>query len=181
MSLESDLSDIVHLINPAIPAIDTQPDDGTSAWVNDEVSVTVQLLSAPRQGHDERRLARAGNQVRERVYGNRSLRVQFTVNTNKQTFAQTALEVADDLTAGLSRSDVSDILEARDLGVPVCSPVRQVNAPDAHGDVRSIAVFEAVFPSSRRHTGALVDRIDAVNVTGTTDDIESDVTAGPVL
>lgn len=161
MSLESDLDAIVKLIRSDV-TIGTKSDDGIDAWKNDEQEVTYALLGYRRQGVDERRTALEGEDIRERIYGNRTLRIQFTVNTNKQTFENTALEIADDLIAGFNRTDVEDVLAAHELGVPVCTDPREITLVDAHKDGRSVAVFEAAFPASRRTGGPLITRIKRV-------------------
>lgn len=147
--------------------IDGRPD--AVGWATDSGNVRISGLGIQRQGEDEQRLRASGDVLTETIFGNRTLRLQFTVDTNSQTWADTAQEAADDLRAGLCRQDVIALLNVENLGVPRCGDVRIVPYRDDHGDWRSAAVFEAVFPWSRRHTppaGVTIDRIGAVEYTG---------------
>ena len=163
------------------PAADVRWYDRRSTWVNDRAHVEIIPLSVPRFGVDEQRLAQIPNsptsEARETIYGNRSLRLQFTVNTSNQNLAASAVERADDLIAGFSRYDVSLLLEAEHVGIPRCGPVRAISAPDAHGDVRSIAVFEAAFPWSRAHTGGTIPTIGSVEWSG---EVEGSASGDPI-
>lgn len=164
----------------ADPAADVRWYDRTSTWVNDEAHVEITPLGVPRYGVDEQRLKASdppATTLQETVYGNRSLRLQFVINTNDQDLEDSAVDLADVLIAGFSRYDVSLLLEAEHVGIPRCGPVRSIPAPDAHGDIRSIAVFEAVFPWSRVHTGSVVPTIGSVEWSG---EVEGSASGDPI-
>lgn len=130
-----------------------------------ERAVTLRVASITRLGIDERRASQAtATNLRERIYGNRTLRIQMIVDTNDQDLLDSAQEQADLILAGFMRSDVETLLMRSDLGVPVAGPVLVTNAPDAHGDERSIAIVDLVFPWSRCLTGGLVPLLDAVEI-----------------
>jgi hypothetical protein len=169
MALDATLIACVRLIRDD-PDFDVQIDGNQDGWASDALNVRISGLGIARQGVDEVRLRASGDVLSERIFGNRTLRLQFTVDANSQTWLASAQEAADDLAAGLSRADVATLLRAENLGVPRCSDIRIVPYRDEHGDWRSAAVFEAVFPWSRRHVPAAsvtVDRIGAVEFTGT--------------
>ena len=175
VTLDATLIAAVRLARDA-PALDVRIDGKPDAigWISDSEHVTIERLRVPRQGVDEiRRTVDAGDGLmREHVRGNRSLVLQITCETSSQTLASTAEELADDLIAGLSRSDVLALLWVDRVGAPRCSDVRVTPYRDAHGDWRSAATFEAVFPWSRVHTPAAtvtVDRIARVIGTGDVD------------
>lgn len=172
MTLEETITAAIRLILPDVQTTGIATDDGASEWLDDTASVTFTKIGYLRQGVDERRYTVEGDSLRERVYGNRTLRVQFTCETDRQTLELTADELADTLIAGFERTDVEELFAALDLGIPACLPVRQVNYPNAHGDIRSAAVFEAQFPASRRHTGGLIAPILEIVV--------NDLDVGPV-
>jgi hypothetical protein len=178
VSAQSALIASVRLIL-ADPAADVRWYDRTSEWVNDTAHIEIVPLSVPRYGVDEQRLASidASTSVQETIYGNRSLRLQFTVNRNDQDLADSAVDLADVLVAGFARYDVSLLLEAEHVGIPRCGPVRAISAPDAHGDIRSIAVFEAVFPWSRVHTGGIIPTIGSVEWSG---EVEGSASGDPI-
>lgn len=179
MALDSTLAAVVRLIrdDPAFDVrIDGKGESGSSiGWATDSGHVRISRLAIARQGQDEQRLAAGGVGglvLRERVFGNRTLRLQFACETNAQTWASTAEEMADDLRAGLIRQDVADLLWTERLGQPRCTDVRSVPYRDAHGDWRSAAIFEAVFPWSRLHAApedTTTDRIASVEYTGDAD------------
>ena len=145
--------------------------DKQSMWVDDTAHVEITILSMPRIGVDERRVTAEGDSLRERIYGNRSLRVQMLCNTNDQDLAQSGQELADSIVAGFMRTDVEEALALVDLGVPRSLPVRTSNARDDHGDTRSIGIVELWFPWSRSQTGGLIGTIGQVDYTGTIDNL----------
>lgn len=171
MALDATILACVALARPGLDAqIDGTPAGGS--WTDDAASVRISRLSSARQGEDERRRGFSGADMIERVFGNRTLRLQFSCEANSQTWEDTAEDLAEDLRTGLVRSDVEILLAAENLGVPRCTDVRSISYRDAHGDWRSAAVFEAGFPWSRVHTpaaGTTQDRIGSVEFTGTTD------------
>lgn len=163
MTLDTTLLAAVALVRPGIDVkIDGKP--GAVGWDIDAANVKIQRLRVPRQGVDEQRLTVSGvdGLMRERIFGNRTLVLQFTCETNSQTLASTAEELADDLVAGLSREDVTALLATEFVGSPRCSDVRVVPYRDAHGDWRSAAVFEAAFPWSRVHAPAATVTVDRI-------------------
>lgn len=176
MTLDATLIAAVRLARGA-PSLDVKIDGkpGDSiGWISDSEHVTIARLRIPRQGVDEirRTVSIADGLMREIVRGNRSLVCQFTCETNSQALAGTAEELADDLIAGLSRSDVTALLWTERVGSPRCSDVRVVPYRDAHGDWRSAAVFEASFPWSRVHAPAssvTTDRIGRIIGSGEAD------------
>jgi hypothetical protein len=178
VSLESDIAEIVHLIRSDVQIVDVQGDEQSSGWISDDMGVTFQIVGFLRRGVDERRAAVEGDSLRERIYGFRTMRVQFTCDGNRQTLGLTAPEVADALIAGFNRTDIEEILAGQNLGVPWCTAVRQTDYQNIHGDARSAATFEAQFPASRRVAGGLVVPIKSIEVTGTPGPI--DTTIGPV-
>lgn len=145
------------------PDIDVAWQDRRSSW-RGERAVTLRVVSISRLGIDERRATNVGTNLRERVFGNRLLRVQMIVDTNDQDLEDSAQEQADFLVAGFSRSDVELLLLQECLGVPNAGPVLVTNAPDAHGDERSIAIVDLVFPWSRTAVGGVVPRIDNIEL-----------------
>lgn len=175
---EEDFATIVNLIAPDVATQDVQGDEQSSGWISDDMAVTFQIVGFLRKGVDERRTTPEGDSLRERIYGFRTMRVQFTCDGNRQTLGLTAPEVADALIAGFNRTDVEEILAGQNLGVPRCTDVRQTDYQDPHGDARSAATFEAQFPASRRVAGGLIVPIKSVEVTGTPGPI--DTTIGPV-
>lgn len=173
MALDETLIAAVRLIRPAIDCkIDGKPGDSIG-WIADSEHVTIQRQRLARQGVDEQRLTIDGQgDMHETIRGNRTLVLQFTCETNSQTLDDTAEELADDLVAGLSREDVTALLWTELVGSPRCGDVRVVPYRDAHGDWRSAAIFEAVFPWKRDHVPAssvTVDRIGRVIGEGTAD------------
>lgn len=175
MALDDTLIAVVRLIRDD-PDFDVKIDGKPNAigWISDSAHVTIARQRVPRQGVDEPRYTVSGvdGLMRERIRGNRTLVLQFTCETNSQTLADTAEELADDLTAGLAREDVLALLAVEQVGSPRCTDVRVVPYRDAHGDWRSAAVFEATFPWRRLHvpaTDATLDRIGRVIGSGEVD------------
>ncbi len=155
-------------------------------WRNASGHVLVTRLSQARKGVDEVRTSLVGsggpvpvyNDLRERVYGVRVLRLQFTCVTDDQDLADSAHEIADRIIAGFSFHDVEAILDAADIGVPRCTEPRDISFFDDAGDERSAVVFEAAFNTSRTQTNpTLLPRVKAVEFSGELDD--SDVLVGP--
>ncbi len=167
------------------PEADVYVGDGPSAYRNEALSIQIRRLSSARVGVDERRYSVDPDDgtLRERIYGNRLLRIQVDVDTPRQSaFEETAEEVADDLIAGFSRTDIAALLNAIDLGTPRAQPTRVNNLEDEHRDVRSIATFELWFPASRRHVVPVANspgRITSTTVTGEAD--PGDHVLGPGL
>lgn len=161
-TLDDTLSSIVRIVLG--DSADVMEENGPVGWVEDDVNVTWQVLGWTRQGVDERRYSEIGpaGTLQERIYGNRSMRVQFKCDTNAQTIENSADDIADRLVSGFMRSDVEEALASVDVGVPRCGIPRTIPYRDAHGDMRSVCVFEAAFPFSRRTQGGTVQRIDAV-------------------
>lgn len=157
------------------PSFDVRWYDKRSAWVSDTGHVEIVQLTTPRFGVDEQRLEPIGQDgatLQETIYGNRQLRLQFTCNTNDQDLDESGPELAESLVAGFSRHDVEELLAAVHVGVPRSQGTRVVNAPDAHGDERSIGVVELWFPWSRSQEGGKIKSIATVHYTGAVDEIE---------
>lgn len=164
------------------PAFDVRWYDRKSEWVSDDGHVEITVLNIPRFGVDERRLTpQAGdpNTFDETIFGNRSLRLQLTCNTNDQDLLDSGQELAETIAAGFSRHDVEIALAAVHLGVPQSQGVRVINAPDAHGDIRSIGVVELWFPWSRAQAGGTVGTIGTIDYSGEIDEVP-DAIAGSV-
>ena len=176
MTLDATLIAAVRLArgNPSLDVkIDGKPGDSIG-WVADSESVNITRTRIPRQGVDESRLevSQVDGLMREIIRGNRTLVLTITCETNSQTLASTAEELADDLRAGLCREDVTALLWTERVGSPRCSDVRVIPYRDAQGDWRSAAVFEAIFPWRREHRPAesvTVDRIGRVIGSGEVD------------
>lgn len=160
MSVQQTIADCIRVV---APALDVAWQDRKSAW-RAEKSVTLRVISVPRIGVDERRAAIQGTGIRERLHGNRLLRLQMIINTDDQDLLDSAQDYADQILMGFSRSDIEQSLSLACLGVPVAGPILITNAPDEHGDQRSIAIVELTFPWSRTVTGALLPRIDVVEI-----------------
>lgn len=145
-----------------------------------ESHTVISYVSTARRGVDERRYADVGtDDMRERVYGNRVVRVQFTVHTDDQDVAESAHEIAGRLVAGFSRSDVAELLDSEDLGgIRPQDPI-DASYVDEHGDERSVAVFEVWFNTHRTHTGTVIPRVKALEYSGTTEGSINDPTVGP--
>lgn len=153
------------------PSADVRWYDRTNEWVEDSAHVEITVLSIPRVGVDEKRTSPEGaTNVRERIYGNRTLKLQIVCNTSDQDLLDSGQELADQIGTGFNRSDVSDLLASVDLGVPRSTPVRAINAPDAHGDQRSIGAIELWFPWSRSQRGGLLGTIGTIAYTGDVDE-----------
>lgn len=174
MSAQTAIVDAIRLVLGASYDVGwTQRAQGWTAPAN----VRLRVVSRPRRGVDETRLSAEGaNDVRERVYGVRSLRVQVTCETLDQDLADSAHETADVLVAGLNRSDVEATLEAAGLGVPRTTTPIEADYQDDHGDWRSAVVFECWFPTHRTHTGPLVPIVHQVEFAGV---VENGPDVGP--
>jgi len=165
MSVQSTIIACVRLILDD-PTYDVHWVDLTSKWVSDASHVELQVVSIPKIGVDERRTtpegSPEGHYVRERIYGNRSLRVQITCNTSNQNLEESGQELAETICAGFARSDVEALLSAASLGIPAPQGVRVANSRSSHGDIRSIAIAELWFPWSRSQTGGLIGTIGEI-------------------
>lgn len=140
-------------------------------------NVRLRVLSRQAHGVDEVRYFPEGpNDLREKIVGQRTLRVQVTCETLDQDLVDSAHETADVLVAGFQRSDVEAILAADSLGVPRTTTPIDVDYQDEHGDWRSAVVFEAWFPASRTHVGPLVPIVHKVEFRG---DMETGTDIGP--
>lgn len=153
------------------PSADVRWYDRASTWVNDSAHIEITVLSIPRVGVDEPRHVAEGLNLRETIYGNRTLKLQLVCNTNDGDFLDSGPELADRIVAGFMRSDVEAVLQGAHLGVPRSVPVRTINAPDAHGDIRAIGAVELWFPWSRADRAGLLNTIGTIAYTGTVDDV----------
>lgn len=160
--------------------------DREAVFREDTAHVSLRVVSTPRQGVDEVRRTIEGGLpatlpatlplvigLRERVLGNRSLRVQVTVDVDDQDYSESAHEIAETIAQGFNRTDVATILDADRLGVPRCQALIEVPTTDDHRDSRSVVVFEAWFPWRRIHTGPLLDTVREVHGTATVEDEET--------
>lgn len=161
---------LVYTIRLALgPSADVRWEDASSTWADDTLSVRLQYVSRTRIGRDERRYRppAVGLGLLEVIRGNRVSRVQVTINANAHGVA---VDVADALTAHMHASVVEAAFAAINVSAPRPEAVRQINAQDAHGDVRSIAVFEILFNTTLIVARAEdVGRIAAADVDGLID------------
>ncbi len=143
----------------------------TTGWRTESGKVAINVLSVSRIGVDETRHADEGSDdVRERTYGNRTLRVQFTCESDDQSPESSGMEIAEVLGAGFMRSDVLALLEADDVGNP--RPQTPIDVSYESDDTeRSAAVIEIWFNASRIGAGPLVPIILAAEVSGEIEEV----------
>ena len=147
-------------------------------WRSSVGQVQMKILSNARKGRDELRYTAEGDDdIRERVYGVRVLRIQVTCEAQDQDLAQSAWEVAETLSTGLRASDSIAILDTAEIGVASITPPLGVDYPDAHGRTRSAVVFDVAFNAHTSQTGPLIPRVKSVEFEGT---IENGPDIGPV-
>lgn len=152
--------------------------DRTTGW-RQPLHVKLQVLAYVGLGRHERRYTDEGaDDIRERIYQPRRLVISFRAETRDQDLVSSALEAAERISAGLDRTDVEDILATAGLGIARVEQVRQVNAPDDKGKVRSVAVLDVRFNAATSLTGSLVPWIKAVEFSGELP--EEGLTVGPV-
>lgn len=139
--------------------------------------VRLSVLANVPLGRAERRYTDEGSDdIRERVYGPRRLVVSFRCETRDQDLISSALQMAEDIAAGLHQSDVEAILDTAGIGVAKVEKTQQINAPDGKGKVRSVVVLDVRFNVGASKTGPLVPYVKAVEVEGT---IENGPNVGP--
>ncbi len=111
----------------------------------------ISVISRSRKGRDEVRFPGGV----EHVYGVRVLRVQFRIETQDQDLDSSALDLADQLSAGFERTDVRALLDAAHLGGCQIQATIDASGPDEHGDDRSVAIVEIWFNHHVTHTPAV--------------------------
>ncbi len=152
--------------------------DRTNGW-RSTANVKLQVIAFKSIGRGERRYADSGvDDLQERIYGPRRFTVQFMCETQDQDLAASALANAETIAARFESSDVDALLDAAGLGVAQISEVRQVNRPDGHDRVRSVAVFDIRFNAHTSITGPIVERLRAVEISGT---VENGPDTGPTV
>jgi len=129
--------------------------------------VLLRVLSAPRKGRDERRYTAEGaDDLRERIYGVRTLKIQITCEAQDQDLDESAWAAAEAVSTGLYASDVLTLLDAAGLGVASLSAPASVDYVDAQGRTRSAVWFEATFNTSTSKTGPLIPYVHTIEVIG---------------
>jgi hypothetical protein len=168
-----------------VAAVRTITDDATfdvswgsrEARARDATHVLLSLDSLVRKGVDERRYEADGDDLTERVYAVRRLAVQFRCEAQQQELLFSAMETAEQIAAGLARTDVIEALALEGIGAPRCQPPRVTDYKDG-SRWRSAVVFEAWFPYSRTWTVANVGRVAAVEFSGLVDET---IEIGPTM
>lgn len=173
-------------IDTALPlAVQTALDDleADVGWHHKEsrwrsaTHVRLRVLSVSRKGRDERRTTAVGDDdLRERVYGIRVLRIQITCEAQDQDLAQSAWNTAETVSTGLHESDVATVLETAGLGLASITPPLGVDYMDASGRTRSAVVFDVSLNTHTSQTGPLIPRVKSLEFTGT---IENGPDIGP--
>lgn len=149
------------------PGLDVRILDRTSRWVSDAANVSIRVLGIRRLGVDEARIADDGDpsgDLRETIHGVRVLRLQFMIDGANQDLGEASEDLADRLVAGLERSDVRALLEGANLSAATCGPVLTAPARGDSADVRSVALVEVAFNTSREVRGDLVAWIETAPV-----------------
>jgi len=134
-----------------------------TAWRSDS-NVKLIVLSNTARGRGERRYTVEGQNLeqRERVYGPRRLVISIQCETQDQDLDASSLATAENIAAGLYQSDVEAILDTAGIGISKVEAVRQVDAPDAEGRVRSIAVLDVFFNAHASKVGPLIPYVETV-------------------
>jgi hypothetical protein len=153
------------------PGLDVRILDRTSRWVSDAANVSIRVLGIRRLGIDEARVRDGldgdpAGDLRETIHGVRVLRLQFMIDGANQDLGEASEDLADRLVAGLERSDVRALLESANLSSATCGPVLTAPARGDSADVRSVALVEVAFNTSREVRGDLVAWIETAPVSG---------------
>lgn len=162
MSLSGALIEAVRLA-VSDPSLDVRIADRTSRWVSDVANVSIRALGFRRIGIDESRVRDDGDpsgNLRETIHGVRVVRLQIVVDGDTHDLGLASEDLADQIVAGLERSDVRALLEAENLSAATCGPVLTAPVRGDAGDTRSVAIFDLAFNTSRDVRGDLVAWIE---------------------
>jgi hypothetical protein len=141
--------------------------------------VRLRLLSATRKGRDERRYAPEGSDdIRERVYGVRVLRIQVTCEAQDQDLVASAWDLAERVSTGMHEADVVAVLDTAGIGLASITAPTGVDYMDAHRRTRSAVVFDLALNAHTSQVGPLVPRVKSLEFTGT---IENGPDIGPEI
>lgn len=132
-----------------------------------DTHVKLDLIGFGTVGPGEIRRVVSATQIQQRVYQVRTLTLQVTCETQSQTLANSSLALADDISAGLRREDVRDLLNTSvDLGVATVGGITHASYTDGHKRRRSASVFPVTFNAQTTRAGRLIDFIRSVSYEG---------------
>lgn len=158
------------------PTLDVGWHNREARWRNKR-HVRLRVLGLKSKGRDERRYTPEGeNDMRERVYGVRVLRVQISCETQDQDLDDSAMSLAEDVAIGLTEAASIAALDSAGVGVATIGDRRPVDYMDEHGRWRSAVVFEVALNGNTSRTGVLIPSIKKIEFTG---NIENGPDIGP--
>lgn len=145
--------------------------DRENAW-RESAHVKLQVLSLPQLGRGERRYSSNDDgTMDERIYMPRRLVIQFLCEAQDQDLIDSALPIAETISARFQSSDIESILDTACIGVAQIGEIRQVNAPArGHNRVRSLAVFDVTFNAHTSIAGPTIGYVESVVHSGTIED-----------
>lgn len=149
-----------------------------TGWQSDSL-VRLALVSLEVVGRDElRQSCPDPTQIDYRVYGVRRFVVQFTVETQSQALATSALVGAEKLAASLAQCPTTcDNLAAAEIATGQVRPMKVMDYCDCDGRKRSAVVFEVFFNTHSSIPCSSVPTVDKVVYTVNVDDVDG----SPVL
>lgn len=142
--------------------------------------VRLDVVSFDNVGRDEiRGEADAGTQtIQQRVYGNRLLTIQITIETRSQSLAGSAMALADTVRTGLGGEAVRDALASGpEVGLTLRGPVRHATYTNANGMRQSFASFEVTLNAHSSQAMREIEYIAEVRYSGDAGDVSVSGTA----
>lgn len=138
------------------------------------------VVSVSTIGRTERRFKdEGGGTYTERAYTPARLVVQFTLVADSQELSLSALPLAENVAAALSRDDVFAFLESAFIGINAVQPMRVVDFIDDRGRWRSSVSFDVWMNTHISVSGTFAggDYVEQAEVTGDVDGIPITVLA----
>lgn len=129
------------------PGLDVYWTERTNAWHAD-AEVKLDVVSFEGIGVDEPRRTILDEGIQDRMYGVRTLRIQFTCEVQHQTLGASAMFLADQVMSGLRSTPARAALMSANVAPALTSVARAIPYTDDHGRRRSVVVFDILFNTS---------------------------------